>query len=312
MNIVGGEGMDDLKTLIIVVLVVLLVGLVLLIMPPPKTTTVPSIGPQDPGKPPPPLPVPPSQAQDVTLMIVIPEICIQQRVPDPAAETALIREFLLRNFRVVDQTQVARLRYNDQTLLAAHGDPEALKALQALAIQQYDADVLIIGEAFGEGPVPGAPSGWVAVRARVEVRAIMTRTGQIIAAEGVHEGGADLTFGTACKAALQRAGERMGKALVPQLEGRFGLQAVTQDRVELIVTSLPFSLYVSFKSQVASLPAVRRVIADHYSDKESQVSVTYSGELLDLIQQVTQIKVDGCHLEVLTYSNTRVSLKLRC
>jgi hypothetical protein len=46
MNIVGGEGMDDLKTLIIVVLVVLLVGLVLLIMSSPKITTVPPEEPQ--------------------------------------------------------------------------------------------------------------------------------------------------------------------------------------------------------------------------------------------------------------------------
>jgi len=301
--------MDDLKTLIIVLLAVLLVGLFLLVIPPPKTTTAPPVMPSDPNAPP--APMLPSQPQDVTLMIIIPEVCIQQRIPDPAAETALIREFILRNFRVVDQTQVARLRYNDQTLLAAHGDPEALKAVQALALQ-YDADVLIIGEAFGEGPVPGAPSGWVSARARVELRAVMTRTGQIIAAEAVHEGGTDLTLSTACKKALQRGGEQMGTKLVPQLEQRFGRQAAAQDRVELIVTALPFSLYASFKSQVAALPAVRRVIADHYSDKQSQVSVTYSGDLLDLVQQVAAMKLDGCHLEVLTYSSTRVSFKLAC
>jgi hypothetical protein len=247
--------------------------------------------------------------KDVTLMIVIPEICIQQRIPDPAAETAIIREFILRNFRVVDQTQIARLRYNDQTLLAAHGDQEALKALQALAIQ-YDADVLVIGEAFGEGPVPGAPSGMQAVRARVELRAVMTRTGQIIAAEAEHQGGTDLTFGTACKMALQRAGEQIGKKLIPQFEQRFGPQSATQDRVELIVTSLPFSLYATFKNQVSVLPAVRRVIADHYTDQQAQVSVTYNGDLLELIQQVIALKLDGYRLEVLSYSSTRVSFKL--
>lgn len=306
---------DSVKILIVMLLAVLLLGLVILIAPElinRKQTATSPIGPSSPALGPSSVAPPPAvQTTDVTLMIIIPEICIRQRVPDPAAETAVIREFLLRNFRVVDQTQVARLRYNDQTLLAAHGDPEALKALQALALQ-YDADVLLIGEAFGEGPVPGSPPGMQSVRARVEARAVMTRTGQIIAAEGVHEGGTDLTFGTACKAALQRAGERMGKTLVPQFEARFGLQSFVQDRVEIIVTALPFPLYASFKSQVAALPAVRRVIADHYSDKQSQVSVTYSGDLLDLMQQVAAIKLDGCRLEVLTYSSTRVSFKLAC
>lgn len=307
--------MDDAKTLILVLLAVLLLGLVVLVAPecfnrrqttittPVGSTTEPT--PKPPGDPRPST----GQGKDVTLMIVIPEICIRQRIPDPAAETAVIREFLLRNFRVVDQTQVARLRYNDQTLLAAQGDPEALKALQALAIQ-YDADVLVIGEAFGEGPVPGAPSGMQAVRARVELRAVMTRTGQIITAEAEHQGGADLTFGTACKMALQRAGEQIGKKLIPQFERRFGPQSAAQDRVELIVTSLPFSLYASFKNQIAMLPAVRSVIADHYNDKQSQVSVTYDGDLMDLVQQVTTLKLDGYHLEVLSYSSTRVSFKL--
>lgn len=306
---------DPVKTLIVILLAVLLLGLVILIAPElinRKQTATSPIGssPPTPG-PSPVAPPPAAQTTDVTLMIIIPEICIRQRIPDPAAETAVIREFLLRNFRVVDQTQVARLRYSDQTLLAAHGDPEAMKALQALAIQ-YDADVLIIGEAFGEGPVPGAPAGLQAVRARVELRAVMTRTGQIVAAEAEHQGGADVTFGTACKMALQRAGERISQRLVPQFEARFGPQSSAQDRVEIIVTELPFSLYASFKSQVASLPAVRRVIADHYSDKQSQVSVTYSGDLLDLVQQVAAIKLDSCRLEVLTYSSTRVSLKLTC
>lgn len=305
--------MSDLQQAILAVLVAMLLLVATLVLAPELITgRRTATEPVTPGTKPEiiqPTPLPPGQGKDVTVMVIIPEICIQRQVPDPAAETALIRELILNNFRVVDQSQVKKIRYNDTTLLAAHGDKEAMKAIQALALE-YDADLLLIGEAFGEG-AGMAPGGFQSVRARVEVRGVMTRTGQIVISEAETQGGADVTPNVACKKALQITGELIGKnRVVPLLEARFGKQSGAQDKVELIVTSMPFSLYSLFKQKLLTLPEVKGVIADHYSDQQSQVSVNYTGELMDLVNKIVALDLNGYHLEVLTFSNTRVSFKL--
>jgi hypothetical protein len=296
---------------ILVALVAVLLLLVLVVVNPElfsqKTTVSGPVGPDSTPPASAVQPKPTGPSQDVTLLVVLPEVVLRQQVPDPAAETAIIGKLLQHNFRVVDQSQVQKIRYNDQLLLALHGDPEALKAMQALALE-YDADILILGEAFAEGPLPGV-QGLQSARGRVEVKAIVSRTAQIVAAESFTAGGADLTFNVAAKKSLQNAGEVLGERLASLLESRYGRQTGAQGKVELILTSMPFDLYLLFKEQVRVLPGVMGIVADHYTDKQSQVTVGYDGELTHLLSQILAIDLRGHHLEVLTYSSTRVSFK---
>lgn len=301
--------MSNAETILAVLIALVLLVVVAFVAPEllsQKTTVTQPIGPGPETRPP--LEPTATEGKGVTVLVVIPETVLRQHVPDPAAETAAIRELILSNFRVVDQSQVKKIRYNDQVLLALHGDPEAQKAMQALALE-YDADVLVLGEAFAEGPIP-APGGLQSARARVEIKALLSRTGEIIASEAVTQGGADVTFNIAAKMALQNGGQQIGKILVQWLERRFGQQPASQGKVELIVTSMPFKLYLLFKQKLENLPAVKGVIADHYTEKQSQVSVSYQGELMELASQILELELEGYRLEVLTYSNTRVTFKL--
>ncbi len=245
---------NALQTLAVILVALLLLLVIALAAPElisSRTTVTEPVGPRTS----PAVPVTPSPApgQDVTVMVIIPEVVLRQQIPDPAAEKAVIRALILKDFRVVDQSQVKKIRYNDQVLLAIHGDPEAVKALQALALE-YDADVLVLGEAFAEGPIP-APGGLQSARARVEIRAILARTGQILASEAVTAGGADLTFNIAAKTALQNGGQQMGQILTKALLAKFGRQSGAQGKVELLVTSMPFPLYLLFKEKLTASSA---------------------------------------------------------
>lgn len=146
-----------------------------------------------------------------TVVVIIPETVtinhLPRQIPDPAAETEIIHCFLEYGFIVVDQTQVAALRYQQLVQSGLDGDKAALAQLSA----GFSADILVLGEAFAEENE--GRDTIQSARARVEVRAIETATGRILAAEGYHSGGIDLTMNTAAKKALQRTGAGIACAL---------------------------------------------------------------------------------------------------
>lgn len=150
-----------------------------------------------------------------TVCVIIPEHVIIRLVPtpvpDPAVETAIIHAFLDYGLHVVDQTQIQWIRYAEEDWAgrAANGDAAAIAYLS----ERFAADILVVGEAFAELDEQVGELVLQAARARVELRAIETATGRILAAEAFHTGGIDLTLETAAKRALQRAGERVAPLL---------------------------------------------------------------------------------------------------
>jgi hypothetical protein len=150
-----------------------------------------------------------------TVCVIIPEQVIIRLiptpVPDPAVETAIIHAFLEYGLHVVDQTQVQLIRYStdDWASRAANGEAAAIAFLS----ERFAADILVVGEAFAELDEQAGDLVLQAARARVELRAIETATGRILAAEAFHTGGIDLTLETAAKRALQRGGERVAPLL---------------------------------------------------------------------------------------------------
>jgi hypothetical protein len=168
-----------------------------------------------------------------TICVIIPEhVIIRLRptpVPDPAAETAIIHAFLDYGLHVVDQAQVQWIRYgeDDWAARAATGEAAAIAYLS----ERFAADILVVGEAFAEEDEQVGELVMQAARARVELRAIETSTGRILAAEALHTGGVDLTMDAAAKRALQRAGERVAPLLGGALARHIPPNCISEGRV---------------------------------------------------------------------------------
>jgi hypothetical protein len=177
-----------------------------------------------------------------TVVVIIPETVtigpLPRQVPDPAAETAIIHWFLEYGFHVVDQTQVALVRYSDLVKNGLAGDPASLLQLS----ERFSADILVLGEAFAEeNEVRGTIQS---ARARVELRAIESKTGRILAAEAYHTGGIDLTLNTAAKKALQRAGDGiacpLARKLATAMPRQCPVKVPDKCRVKVNVATSPF------------------------------------------------------------------------
>jgi len=168
--------------------------------------------------------------------VVIPATVIIERVPrpipDPAAETAIIREFLKYGFNVLDLVHVRLLRATpdglstkeDLARRALAGDQAAIRALAGR--DGLAADILVVGEAvstvevFEALRIPGRPRVQDG-RARVEVRAIDASTGPILAAEALHTGGVDFSAELAGKKSLERAGDKIACQLAHSMAQRY-------------------------------------------------------------------------------------------
>jgi len=141
----------------------------------------------------------------LTVMVVIPEVHITRRVPDPAGETEIIKTLINAGFKVLDPSVYKAIRDGEEL-------SNAIKNQDAAAASRignrFGADIIIFGEAFSEST--GTQNGMQTCRARVEARAVSTSDAQILGADGKHGGGLDNSELVAGKTALRNAGAQMG------------------------------------------------------------------------------------------------------
>lgn len=137
-----------------------------------------------------------------TIMVVVTETHITHWVPDPAAETEIIKTLVDHGYIVVDQEQFGINLYNDIARKLNEGDDDGALKLAMKA----GAKVLIKGQAFSEW-AGREESGMISCRARVETRAVQTADAKILAAADAVAGAIDMTEDIAGKLALKKAGQ---------------------------------------------------------------------------------------------------------
>jgi hypothetical protein len=147
----------------------------------------------------------------VRVAVVIPEVMLQRQVPDPAGETHVLKALIDAGFKVLEQTEIAGLRYDSQVTASVKAANKA-----ADLGRKFKVDVIVIGEAFSQST--GQFGGFQSWRARLEARAIHVDTAEIICALDGEASGADASDAVAGKKSLANAGAKVGKQLVEKLD----------------------------------------------------------------------------------------------
>jgi len=237
------------------------------------------------------------------IAVIIPEVHLTRRISDPAGETAIIRKLLEAGFtRVVDKTQVEKIRNSDIAKSAMAGDVDAINGIAT----QLGVDYIMVGEAFSEavGPQPG---GMFSCRARVEAKIIRTDNARIIAANGVHAGGVDLTESTSAKVALNNAGEMMGDYMVKQL---LSVGGATASGVNLTVTgALSYARISEFEKALRTIKGIDNVRINEYCSTIATIDITTSLSVQSLADQIRNIKKPI--VEVTEASGSAMKVRLR-
>lgn len=216
------------------------------------------------------------------IAVYIPEKHIRFSVPDPAAETAVVKVFVDAGFNnmIVASPKLARVN------VSSYG--WALKPLYNIDVEDmrkaarfFDADILIMGEAFSEGVgdvgrnLPGRPStNALACRARVEGKMYLARTGQILAADGKYASGVDISEAIASKKALAAAGEQLGEYFLEKILDK---GAGNRQGFEMIVRGTDFTQINQVQSALGKVAGVKSVNLSRYEDGEGTFTLMYSG-----------------------------------
>lgn len=239
------------------------------------------------------------------IMVVIPEQHVRHPIPDPAAETEIIRQLTEERFYVVDQKQVAAIRYNDITIAAAKGDFEMAAAIG----RKYGAEVIVIGEAFSE--YAGREKGMELCTARVEIRAIKTDTGKIIYAGAKDASALALSENVAAKRALETAASLLAPKLSEAILAWEDLDIRKGRMLTLYISGISYGQLVSLKDTLTKkILGITDVIQRSYSSGIAEIELAYLGKPQELADILEGLPFEDFKLQVVSYTENRIELEI--
>ena len=236
------------------------------------------------------------------IAIFVPEQHIQRQIPDPAGETAIAKALIDAGFSNVIEVGSRMTNANPLRMTAQE---------MTEAARQFNADIMIVGEAFSEGVgdaaqfLPGNQrSGVQACRARVEAKLFVVRGGQMIAADGKYGSGLDVSEAVASKKALAAAGKQMGEYFVEQL---LNLGSGNRQQIELVVFGAGFSKINEVQSALAQ--AVGNFNLSSYEGGRALFTVQYGGTPQNLFDEIQANTDADLELQSISYSRLTISVR---
>ena len=230
------------------------------------------------------------QLRNPKIAVYIPEKHLHHRLPNSAAETEVIKAFVDAGFTnmIEASPQMARVNVNNYGW--------SLKSLYNISAEDmrnaarfFEADILIMGEAFSEGVgdvgknIPGRPiTNARSCRARVEGKLYIPQTGQIIATDGKYASGVDTSEAIASKKALAAAGKQLGEYFVEKIL----TQSPSRQGIELVVKGSDFTKINMIQSALGRVSGVRSVNLSKYEDGVGTFSIMYGGAPHTLFTQL--------------------------
>lgn len=239
------------------------------------------------------------------IMVVLPEQHLTRWIPDPAAETEIIRQFTEAGLQLIDQKQFEAIRYNDQTVAAAKGDNAAAAAIG----RKFGAEIVVVGEAFSED-APGY-EGRPTCRARVEARMIRTDNATIIAANGMQASAFEATEEMASKKSLAKAGGDIAQYFLDQLDKRAKEAANGPTPIDLVISNIPYKQFTNLKTSMKDrVPGITEFHQRSYEANRAELEVLYTnGDAQALADALATAKFPLFRLTIVKATVNRIDMQ---
>lgn len=247
------------------------------------------------------------------IAVYIPETHIAYRVPDPAGETAVIKAFIDAGFTNMIAAS-PKLQVINPNRFAWYSKPVVQVNIEDMrnAARFFDADIIIMGEAFSEGVgdvgrnLPGRQvTNALSCKARAEAKMYVAKTGQIIAADGKFAAGVDSSEAVASKKALAAAGKLLGEYFVEKLmESGSG----NRQGFELIVKGSDFSKVNQVQIALGRVNGIKNVNLSSYDNGTATFSMMYSGAPTTLFKEIQAATDANLNLVSSAYNSMVISV----
>jgi hypothetical protein len=241
------------------------------------------------------------------IMVVVPERHLDSPVVNPVGETEIIKHFLKRDFRIVDQAQIKKIRETDE-MKAAIEDEQAA----ALIGKRYGAEVIIIGEAVSQEAKGLNLGGLKSCRGRIDARAIKTDNGEIIAIDSSEASGVDISAVTAGKKALEAAGEKLAAKLAEQIIQRWSKELVDVRTIQLMVTNVDFEKLVELEKVLKrKIRGIEAIYRRKFSETVALYDIDIRGDIDQLATELGSKKFKDFKLEITGTTANRIDAKVK-
>ena len=143
-------------------------------------------------------------------------------------ETAIIDQFLSKNFKVIDAGMVKKTIEHDQLLYALEGD-------NALAVKiglQYNAEIVIMGKATADPSENIMETSIKSIHTNMSAKAIRSDNGEIIATESASCTKAHVNESIGAHKAFQESGKKLADALMKIGNVMIEVTGVTQNKID--------------------------------------------------------------------------------
>jgi len=248
-----------------------------------------------------------SNGNPPSVMVIIPEVHILRKIPDPAGETEIIRKFINSGFTVIDPSVYDNIRESDRIQNAAK-DANVAKSVGL----EYGADIVIIGEAFSERAAN--QGNMISCRARVEARAVSTKDATIITAHGTHAGGVDITESSSAKVALANAGALMADYLLKSFCDGDSTQGNSKNSFEnnntstnVQISKIDFNQFKKLQMGLEKSSLVSNV-NKNFSGKSASFKINHSGSTDDILNLLMEVLPS---LEVKSYADGKLIFSVK-
>ncbi len=210
-------------------------------------------------------------------------------------ETLLASAFFEREFKVVDQQQVNRIRTNDQARMAANGDAGAAQDLGRM----FKADCIITGKATAVS-VSGS-YGLKSVRTDLNVRVVRVDTGELLGIAQVNTTKAQTSYETAIRVAFEDISQKGADKIMAHIIQRWRTESKGGNPITIQVSGLDYGGAAEFESWMsAKIDGVGEVTLISFEGLVAEYELDYAGQAGDLAKIIAREQNDALAIASVT------------
>lgn len=241
------------------------------------------------------------------IVVYIPEYMDNREIPESAVETGIVKTLVQAGFTNATAGAPAAMSTGWNSKAAQYGmtDEDIRRAARF-----FSADILIMGEATGEGLgdvgqwLPkGGTTGLHSGEARMDAKLYIASTGQIIAADGKTTTAADVSDAGAVRKAMDALGKEMGTYF---LEALLENGSGTRQSMELTVKGSETAVS-RVEQALSGISGVKNVQLRNFSAGQGLLYFQYSGSPQTLFRELKAVMGDCISLEAAGYNTLIIS-----
>jgi hypothetical protein len=224
-----------------------------------------------------------------------------------ASETAMMNEFLGKNFQVVDPTTVRQNKERDVILAAINGDN---KAAASLALKQ-DAEVVITGKAIAKVATGIDLAGMKSCQANLTARVIDADVGTVIATGSQHAAYPHIDEVTGGTLAIEKAAKALSDDLITKILAKWQSRFYDLNTVKVSVMGLAnYTQASDFKNALQyTARGVKNVFQRDLIGGTAEFDIQITGNAEQLARELDQRQIGDFAVAVIGASANKVTLK---